>query len=372
MLDLDPGANPGASEKTAGAACSPALGAAPALSQWAARRVRMTLNQFGLFAAVARHGSVSRASAELRVSQPSISLQLKQLEDYHGRKLYRRTSKGVELTDAGRCFLGKIGPILEQVAALEKNSGPAEAKTPRAALSVGGTFSASAMMLPTLLARFRRLHPDLDLELQTGTTAKLERLVARGVMQIAVTDRRPVGHSLESESLRAEKVLVFVRPDHPLARLESVSLSELLSEPLIVRSGKGISGATQNALKKLKEQGWAVRIGMLCDGPGVIKAGVRQNMGVGIAFADSIRLELEAGEFTVLQVKDFEIRAESFVIYAKNRPLAAPARDFLELLREVRRKEKFQNRGYRSQRSAAPPGPNPSERAPALVASAAE
>jgi DNA-binding transcriptional LysR family regulator len=354
-LDREPEGNSAAPESDNGAACAEAMAKEPPpLEQWVAKRVRMTLNQFSSFATVAKYLSVSKASAELRVSQPSISLQLKQLEDHHGRKLYRRTNKGVEITDAGQVFLRKISPILEQVAELERGFQLPATKTLRAALSVGGTFSSSAVLLPKLMARFRRLHPELDLELQTGTTAKLERLVARGAMQIAVTDREPVAHWLESEPLRAEKVLAFVRPDHPLAQLESVSLSEFLSEPLIVRSGKGISGATQNALKKLKEQGWTVRIGMLCDGPGVIKAGVRQNMGIGIAFADSVKLELEAGEFKVLQVRDFEIHAESFVIYAKNRPLPAPARDFLELLRDVPRKGISANRSRRPTTSARP------------------
>ena len=354
-LDREPDGDLTSPEKNNGGACAGTMAIAPLpIEQWVAKRVRMTLNQFSSFAAVAKHLSVSKASAELRVSQPSISLQLKQLEDHHGRKLYRRTNKGVEITEAGQVFLRKIGPILDQVADLERDFQPPPAKTLRAALSVGGTFSSSAVLLPKLMARFRRLHPELDLELQTGTTAKLERLVARGAMQLAVTDRKPVTHGLEFESLRAEKVLAFVRPDHPLAQFASISLSELLAEPLIVRSGKGISGATQNALKKLKEQGWTVRIGMLCDGPGVIKAGVRQKMGVGIAFADSIKIELDAGEFKVLQVRDFEIRAESFVIYAKNHPLPALARDFLELLREVRRKENSANRSSRSTVSARP------------------
>jgi DNA-binding transcriptional LysR family regulator len=218
------------------------------------------------------------------------------------------------------------------------------------------------------MARYRRSHPELDLELHTGTSAKLERLVARGAMQLAVSDRRPSAHGLECEPLRSEKVLAFVRPDHPLARLGSVSLAELLAEPLIVRSGKGISGATQNALKKLKEQGWTVRVGMLCDGPGVIKAGVRQNMGVGIAFADSVKLELEAGEFKVLPVRDFEIRAESFVIYSKNRPLPALARDFLELLRDVQRRE---NSGHRSRGSTNPARQSHAKKATAPLAAAA-
>lgn len=316
----------------------------PALEQWVAKRVKVTLNQFSSFAAVAKHLSVSKASAELRVSQPSISLQLKQLEDHHGQKLYRRTSKGVEITDAGQSFLRKIGPILEQVAELERELRQPESKSPRPALIVGGTFSASAVLLPGLLARFRALHPHAEMEFQTSTSEKLERLVARDAMQLAVTDRRPIVQGLDCESLRAEKVLVFARPDHPLAQRPSVDLSEVLSEPLIVRGGKGISGATQHALKKLKEQGRTVRIGMVCDGPAAIKAAVRQNMGIGIAFTDSIKLEIEAGEFGVLKVKDFEIQAESFVVYANNRSLPALAREFLELLREVRRKEKFASR----------------------------
>jgi len=369
MLDREPEGNLASPETDNGAACAEAMAKAlPPIEQWVAKRVRMTLNQFSSFAAVAKHLSVSKASAELRVSQPSISLQLKQLEDHHGRKLYRRTNKGVEITDAGQVFLRKIGPILEQIADLERDFQAPPTKTLGPALSVGGTFSSSAVLLPKLMARFRRVHPELDLELQTGTTAKLERLVARGAMHLAVTDRKPMAPGLEFEPLRVEKVKIFVRPDHPLARLESVSLSEVLAEPLIVRSGKGISGATQNALKRLKEQGWAVRVGMLCDGPGVIKAGVRQNMGVGIAFADSIKLELEAGEFKVLRVRDFEIRAESFVIYAKNHPLPPPARDFLELLRDVKRKENYANRSRRSTTSARP---SHGERSTAPLAAAA-
>ena len=76
----------------------------------------MTLNQFTLFAAVAKHLNVRKASEELRVSQPSVSQQLKQLEDRYGLKLYRRLSKGIEITEQGQAFLRNITPILEQVA----------------------------------------------------------------------------------------------------------------------------------------------------------------------------------------------------------------------------------------------------------------
>ena len=89
---------------------------------WAAKRVKMTLNQFSSFAAVAKHLNLTKASAELRVSQPSLSLQLKQLEDHHGTKLYRRLSKGIEITEAGQVLLRKIMPILDQVASWKRVS----------------------------------------------------------------------------------------------------------------------------------------------------------------------------------------------------------------------------------------------------------
>jgi DNA-binding MarR family transcriptional regulator len=82
------------------------------LKPWAAKRVSMTFNQFSSFAAVAKHLNVTQAAAELRVSQPSITQQLKQLEEHHGAQLYRRLSKGIEITEAGQLFLRKIMPIL--------------------------------------------------------------------------------------------------------------------------------------------------------------------------------------------------------------------------------------------------------------------
>ena len=126
----------------------------------------MTLNQFSFFATVAKHRSLTKASAELRVSQPSISQQLKQLEGHHGTQLYRRVNKGVEITEAGQLFLRTITPILEQVAQLEGGFKPPAPKSAREVLRVGGTDSVSAELLPSLLAVFRLRHPTAELEMR--------------------------------------------------------------------------------------------------------------------------------------------------------------------------------------------------------------
>lgn len=295
-------------------------------------RSAITLNQFELFEAAAKWSSLTKAAKELRVSQPSMSQQLKQLENHTGYKLYRRVSKGIQVTDEGRTALQHIQTILHHVGQL----GGARSKRPVVeVLRVGGTFSASAVLLPRLLARLQRCYPKAQLEFRTTTSAELERFVAAAEIDVAVTDRLPVSAGLISIPLRREKAVVFVPLHHRLARRRRVTLADILAEPLIIRGGRGISGSTANALKRLQQQGLSVKIGMRCDGPAAIKAAVRQKMGVGIAFEDSIRTEIHSREFKVLRAPGFEVEARSFVIYSQVRALSPIAREFLQLLRSA-------------------------------------
>ena len=119
---------------------------------WAAKRMAMTLNQFSSFAAVAKHLNLTKASTELRVSQPSLSLQLKQLEDHHGTKLYRRLSKGIEITEAGQLLLRKIMPNLDKVAQLERGFKPRQAIVAQAILRTGGTFNTCSVLLARVVS----------------------------------------------------------------------------------------------------------------------------------------------------------------------------------------------------------------------------
>ena len=317
------------------------------------RRLGMTLNQLASFAAVAHYSNLTMASAALRVSQPSISQHLRQLEQSYGVKLYRRLSRGIEITEAGQSFLRDITPILALVAKLGEGSKLSSERLAPKVLSIGGTYGASAVLLPALLARFQLRHRKAELEFRTASTEQLERLVLKSTMDLAVTDRKSSLADLACDPLRRETVLAFVPPGHPLARRKIVNLSDVLAEPLIVRGGRGISGTTENALKRLRNQGWTIKIGMRCDTPGAIKAAVRQKMGVGFAFEDSLKAEIDAGEFKILKVRGLELEVESFIIYSKKRPLSLLAQQFLELLRGVRRTRNPRHHSNASRRSIA-------------------
>src|SRR6266508_1605235 len=288
-------------------------GAARPLELWAAKRVRMTLNQFSSFAAVAKHLSLTKASLELRVSQPSISQQLKELEDHHGTKLYRRVNRGVEITEAGQLFLRSITPILEQVAKLEGGFRPPAPKSERETLRVGGTDSVSAELLPSLLAVFRLRHPTAELEMRTRTSDHLERMVSSSVLDLAVTVREARSSDLACEPLRREKIAMFVPSNHRLVHKSRLQLSDVLAEPLIIRGGKGGSGVFDKAMQQIRDRGLDLKIAMYCDGPTEIKAVVRQNMGVGMVYEDAIKSEVASGEFKILKVPGVELEGESSI-----------------------------------------------------------
>src|SRR3989304_3744965 len=151
----------------------------------------MTLNQFTFFAAIAKHGSLTGASRELRISQPSVSQQLRFLERDYGVKLYRRNGRGIDLTEAGRFFLSRITPILKQVAQIKSNFPRTAARRESGRLKVGGTYNASTLLLPALAARFKKRHPQAEVELRTVNVPQLEQLAANAQIEIGVSTHAP-------------------------------------------------------------------------------------------------------------------------------------------------------------------------------------
>ena len=174
----------------------------------------MTLNQFTFFAAIAKHGSLTKASQELHISQPSVSQQLRILERDSGVKLYRRSGKGIEPTDAGRLLLSRVAPILEQVAQIKSIFSQREEGAETDRLKIGGTFGPSTLLLPALAARLKKKHPEIEIELRTRSVQRLEQLLLSGHVEIAVSTHRPhhAGLTGGAVSARANGIVRFFRP----------------------------------------------------------------------------------------------------------------------------------------------------------------
>ena len=157
---------------------------------------------------------LTKASQELAISEPSISLHMKELQRHYSTQLFQRASKGVVITAEGQAFLLRIVPILNQMAELETGAKPAVPKGPAQVLKVGGTFSASAVLLPKLLARMRLRYPGAEFEIRTRNSDQLERQLSLSLLDLVVSARVPPSAELAAEPLRQEKIALFVLANH--------------------------------------------------------------------------------------------------------------------------------------------------------------
>jgi DNA-binding transcriptional LysR family regulator len=293
----------------------------------------VTLHQFTIFAAIAKHGSLTTASQELHITQSCVSQQMRLLQEEYGATLYTRAARGVALTSAGRHFLAAISPILEQVRRLRTSSFQAGAPNV-APLVVGGTYSSSTILLPSLLSRFKKSHPEMQIELRTNNGLEIERLLLKEKIEVAVTTRSPTSPRIMAEPFRRQRLALIVSRDHPLARAHKVGLRDIERTSLLVRTSGGRDGTTVKRLISLMEKKRIkVTIGMRFESPSAMKEAIQRKMGIGVLYEDVARYNLQRHEFKKIKIRGLKLEGQSYIVYLKEKLLSKAADDFLKLLR---------------------------------------
>lgn len=132
--------------------------------------------------------------------------------------------------------------------------------------------------------------------------------------------------------------MLFVARNHRFAKRGRITVTELTKEPLIVRAPVGGSGMTSRLLKDLGQEGVHFKSGARFDAPFPVKAAVKQKMGVGLSFLDSVRTEVENGELKILRGHGLKLEGQTYIVYRKDKPLSSLAQEFLGLLRRAARR----------------------------------
>jgi len=194
----------------------------------------MELRHLRYFLAVAEEQNVTRAAVRLHVSQPTLSRQIRDLEDQLGIALFDRGAKAVQLTEAGRVFLAEARVVLERAEdAVQMAKAVAGGK--RGEIHVGYAPSLTVELLPRALRYFRESNPGVRVQLHDLSTRELLQGLSEGKLQVAllvqVSPKALAG--LVFEELQCQPVCVAVHPAHPLARARRVGLEQVAKEHLI-------------------------------------------------------------------------------------------------------------------------------------------
>ncbi|MHB0985257.1 MAG: LysR family transcriptional regulator [Sulfuricella sp.] len=290
--------------------------------------LHVTLRQLQVFEAVTRHLSFSRAAEELYLTQPAVSMQIRQLEASVGLPLFEQIGKKIFLTEAGNEVYHYSRSIAQQLteaeAVLSEMKGLKRGKLNISVVSTANYFA------PQLLALFCQRNQDVTLSLKVVNREELLNQLASNEMDLGVMGQPPEGLDIVAEPFMENPLVVVAPPGHPLVTERNIPLSRLAQETFIVREqGSG----TRSAMERFFQQhGLNLATGMEMSTNEAIKQAVQAGMGLGVVSVHTIALELETRRLVVLDVESFPILRHWYVIHRKGKRLSAMAQAFKDFL----------------------------------------
>lgn len=290
--------------------------------------LRLTLRQLEVFEAVAHHLSYSRASETLHLTQPAVSIQIKQLEEAVGIPLFEQLGKKIYLTEAGEELRRYSRNIVQQLAeaetVFEEMKGMRRGKLAISVASTAGYF------MPFVLAQFSKRFPEVAITLNVSNREVLLQELAQNAMDFAIMGRPPDGLGLDFTSFLDNPLVVIAPPDHPLAKEQNIPLTRIQQETFIAREqGSGTRSATE---RFFAEKGIRLTTGTEMSKNESIKQAVQAGMGLSILSLNTVMLELEAKRLAVLDVEAFPIQRHWYLVHRTGKRLPGVAQVFKEFM----------------------------------------
>lgn len=290
--------------------------------------LNFTLRQLQVFEKVAYHLNYSRAAQELYLSQPAVSMQIKQLEGHIGLPLFEQMGKKVYLTEAGRELYKYSCAISQQLTEMEsvfdEMKGSDKGKITLSVVNTANYFT------PQLLAKFCEHHPNINIILQVANRDAVLEQLANNSTDLAIMGQPPEKLDITAEKFLDNPLVVIAAPSHPLAGLHHIPFRQLAEEKFLSRErGSG----TRSAMERIfADNGIQPRVGMEMETNEAIKQAVQAGMGLGILSLHSIELEIETGRLVVLNAEHFPLLRHWFVAHRSSKRLSSASLAFKQFL----------------------------------------
>jgi DNA-binding transcriptional LysR family regulator len=290
--------------------------------------MHITIRQLQVFASVARHLSFTRAAEELHLSQPAVSMQVKQLEGIVGLPLLEQIGKRVHLTQAGTTMQHYGGVIAEQIREAQEAIGELKGiEGGRLRISVATTVNYVAARL---VAAFCRHHRGVEVSLDVTNRENLLRQLEDNKTDIVLMGQPPEGLNVAAEPFLDNPLVVIASPEFSIGRTRYIPFEQLQCETILIRErGSG----TRLAMERFfTEIGIKPALTVEMTSNEAIKQSVEAGLGVGIVSGHTIKLEMEVGRLRILKVRSFPILRRWYVMHRTGKRLSAAANAFREFV----------------------------------------
>lgn len=263
---------------------------------------------FLVFKEVAETKNITLSAKKLHMSQPSISLQIQNLENQYGARFFDRTNKGVTLTKEGQIFYAHVRSVLDLLANAKEQIS-ALAKDQRGLIYLGATLTIGEYILPNILAFLYKTHPDVDFKVKIANTEQISQDVLEKKIHIGLIEGPVPRHKdLNVESFWEDELVVVIPYFHPWASRNSITLAELPHERLVTREdGSGTRKVMENALKERGLDPEQLNVTMELGSTQAIKQLVSAGLGITIISSLTVSRECDQKIFKMLKIQDSPI-----------------------------------------------------------------
>ncbi|MEK3884425.1 selenium metabolism-associated LysR family transcriptional regulator [Paenibacillus sp. PL2-23] len=294
----------------------------------------LNFHQLHIFYTVAERGSFSAAAQALHMTQPAVTMQVQSLEDYFGTKLLQRSTKRIDLTEAGRALMPYAKSSIELIRDTDQAMSTFT-KQLKGRLQLGSSLTIGEYILPRLLGPFGQEYPHITISMKVMNTAQIMEEILNHQLNFGLIEA-PVNHpDMHMEAVMSDELMLVVPKGHPLADQPAVTLEEALQYPFVLREqGSGTRLVMEEQLKKKNMDPASLNVVMELGSTGAIKSAVEAGLGISFLSSSSVKHEVALGLIKLVKITDSKFQREFYSIYLKSALLPISAVTFLTFLRE--------------------------------------
>ena len=283
----------------------------------------MTVRHLEIFAEVYRKGSITRAAEALHMTQPAVSVAMRDLETHYGVCLFQRLGKKLYATEEAEALYARAVQLLSEFQALEQGMGRS------GVLRVGSSVTLGNFLLPRAAAAWARRHPEIPLQVTVANGETLQNMLCGNRLDAAVIEGPVDRPELVKRFFRKDRLVLVLPETHPLAAQEHILLHEAAAEPLLLRE-VGSAGRTFTE-HVLAHHGLPVKPRWESIDTGALLQAVKE--GLGVAFLPEELVQGVAG-VAVRELADEPFCRENVLVWHRHKRISRPLREWMELVTE--------------------------------------
>lgn len=289
----------------------------------------MTIRHMKIFVTVCRQGSVTGAAQALYLAQPSVSLAIKELEEYYGVRLFDRISRRMQLTEEGRQMFSYASHIVSLFDEMEQSIKNWDSL---GTLRVGSSITIGNFLMPRLTALFYRSHPNMQVQVHIDNSEEIEHRVLRGELDFALIEGTAHSPAILCERFFDDRLVVVCGGSHPFTVRREITPAELSGCDFLLRE-RG-SGTRELADSVLLLHDITVTPVWESTSTGALIAAVAEGLGVSILPYMLAKPGLKSKQLHELKVTGVAFSRRFFLIHHRRKFLTKSAQDFIRLAKE--------------------------------------